>query len=145
MIMIELSGDEFQVVRVVCYRCGWHRVIGYTGWKYSRGSWTRALIRITPARSGCNVLTGRIWETTAESPPTSTDTDGAVFRDLQREAYAKGLFRVLAEFDPVISNRPCPRCRLPGSLRLDTYTQPGFDFGRHKSWRISRLPTPPAR
>jgi hypothetical protein len=142
---MEPFGYEHSVVRVVCYQCGWFRVIGYTGSKYTFSTrlWTRALIRVRKARDACNVLSADVIEFETDDPTQDVSNRIPGYRDLEHEAHRDGLVATLGTMDSLAANQICPRCKQRGSLRTDTWLAVGFDFDRYKTWRVVHRLTRP--
>ena len=119
-----------QVVRCVCYMCGWFRVVGYSG---SHGS-KRAIIRFR-SDSATNLVKAEV--VVGDSQATVEEIAGGAigFHDLVAEAHEQGLIRAEHQYDFLFEGRRCPRCKNYGHLRLGWLLYPHFDFARHRSWR----------
>jgi hypothetical protein len=50
------------------------------------------------------------------------------FRDLEAEAYQKGLFATMAEFDALLTDAICPRCKKGGRLCLSSIKELGQEI-----------------
>jgi hypothetical protein len=111
----------FATVRVVCYRCGWYRILGYTG----RNGPVRALIRVERARSACNVLWAKVITVPADQDLRDLAQRYPHYRDLMDEwADKQGWEAVLAAKQPyreLVQDRNCPRCRRVGGVSLEVY------------------------
>jgi formate dehydrogenase maturation protein FdhE len=113
---IMVCGFEFCIVRILCRSCGWERPIGKTGQKDSR----RALIKIQVCDAPNNLLKAKVKEVAADVPADAYAELFPGYRDLEAEAYEKGLIRTLKEFQPLLEGKMCPRCGDSNELSLDT-------------------------
>jgi len=116
-------GLDFHTVRVICKHCGWERKIAHSGCADGK----RALVNIFVAKDSSHVLEARIIEVSENIPLEKAQLDHAGFRDLVVEARQKGLYRMLDEFLPLLSNQSCPRCKMNGYLALDQIWNLGSD------------------
>ncbi len=119
-----MLGYDFNTVRVLCNACGWFRNIGYTGLKGS----VRAVIRIQRAKDPTHILHGKVLELPADKPMDEVAETCPGFRDLEAEAYRKGLFAAMAEFDALLADAICPRCKKGGRLCLSSIKEPGREI-----------------
>jgi hypothetical protein len=127
-----MSGLEHnhQVVRCVCYACGWFRVVGFSG-KY--GS-KRAIIRFrTDADS--NLVKAEVLVGDRQSTVEEIAGGAARFHDLVAEAHEQGLCKAERSYDFLFEGRKCPRCKNRGHLQIGWLLYSQFDFARYRSWR----------
>lgn len=131
--------DGCVVVRLVCYGCGWQRIIGYSGWNYHSKTWTRALIRIAPTDSRCNLVSTAIREIQHPTRDPNLEIQLDNYRDMQQEAHEMGLHRMGSQFDELLVERKCPRCDLSGRVKLGTHRFSGYvDLSPYRTWRLIR-------
>jgi hypothetical protein len=116
-------GLDFHTVRVLCKECGWYRNIAHSGCADGK----RALVSISPSNVPSHVLHAEVVEVAEELPLADALRDHPGFRDLVHEAHEKGLLRMEAEFQPLLSGQPCPRCKAVGRLELSQL----WNLGRH--------------
>lgn len=113
----------FATVRAVCYRCGWFRILGPTG---SNGE-IRALIRIEPARSSCNVLWSKVIEVPATVEFKQLKRDHPNYHDLQLELDYRRNTSVSRsagqEFAEMTKQLNCPRCKKSGGIYVEVYEE----------------------
>jgi hypothetical protein len=114
-------GLDFHAVRVVCKGCGWHRIIAHSGCADGK----RALVRISASNDPSHVLHAKVVEVAKDLPLADALRDHLGFRDLVHEAHEKGLLRMEAEFQPLLSGQACPRCKTVGKLELNQTWGPG--------------------
>lgn len=107
-------GLDFHTVRVLCKDCGWYRNIAHSGCADGK----RALVQISASDDPSHVLHARVMEISEELPLEDALRDHPGFRDLVHEAHEMGLLRMEAQFQPLLNERPCPRCRKVGRLEL---------------------------
>lgn len=107
-------GLDFQTVRVLCRKCGWVRNIAHSGCSDGK----RALVSITRSKDPSHVLHARVVEVPETLPLANALKQHPGFRDMVVEASEKGLFRLEAEFLPLLDDQKCPRCHATNSLRL---------------------------
>jgi len=109
-------GLEFCTVRVLCHNCGWFRKIGYTGIKDN----IRAVIKIQKSKDPSHILQGKVLEFPVEKSLEEIAVTNPDFRDLDAEAHQKGLNSTMNEFNFLLQDALCPRCRQEGNLCLDS-------------------------
>lgn len=107
-------GFDFQTVRVVCKSCGWYRNIAHSGCADGK----RALVSISVSDEPSHVLHAKVIEVSEDLPLDEVLREHPGFRDLDREAHEKGLFRMESEFQPLLQGQACPRCKTTGKLEL---------------------------
>jgi hypothetical protein len=107
-------GLDFHTVRLLCKECGWHRNIAHSGCAVGK----RALVHISVSDNPSHVLHAKVVEVPEDLPSDDALRDHPGFRDLVHEAHEKGLIRMEAEFQPLLSNQACPRCKTVGKLEL---------------------------
>lgn len=114
-------GLDFHTVRVVCTGCGWYRNIAHSGCADGK----RALVHIERSRDPSHVLRSKVIEVSEALPLSEALEANPGYRDLVAEAHEKGLFRMEAEFLPLVVDQACPRCKQVGSLGLSQIWNPG--------------------
>jgi hypothetical protein len=114
-------GLDFQSVRVVCKGCGWCRIIAHSGCADGK----RALVSISLSSDPSHVLHAKVVEVPKDLLLADALRDHPGFRDLVQEAHEKGLFRMQAEFQPLLIGQACPRCKTVGRLELSQTGGPG--------------------
>ena len=107
-------GLDFQTVRVLCKCCGWYRNIAHSGCADGK----RALVSISASDDPSHVLHAKVVEVAEDLLLADVLRDHPGYRDLDHEAHQKGLVRMEAEFQPLLSGRACPRCATVGKLEL---------------------------
>lgn len=123
----------FAMVRVVCSRCGWFRILGHNG---SDGA-AHALIRLTADPAPCNLVRAKVIEVPAGDESELWAARLCGYRDLTADwrwdQPPAELAAALRRSRPLIQGRPCPRCRGDGGVRLDVSLDPGPD---RSSWIV---------
>ncbi len=131
--------DGYRRVAIVCYGCGWRRIIGYSG---QLGN-SRALIHLKPAKSACNVLSAVVLKVPADQPIEKQLSEHPYFRDIGRDAHEIGLIRVLRSYRHMLRHKPCPRCKREGEMQLEAWSvypdDDMKDLVRHRSWPVINL------
>ena len=84
-------------------------------------------MNISASDDPTHVLRAKVVEVAEELPLSDMLRDHPGFRDLVHEAHEKGLLRMEAEFQPLLSERACPRCKTAGRLELSQL----WNLGRH--------------
>jgi len=107
-------GLDFQTVRVLCKKCGWFRNIAHSGCADGK----RALVSISVADDPSHVLHAKVVEVSEDLPLDEVLLKYPGFRDLVQEAHEKGLIRMENEFQPLLHEKICPRCKTIGKLEL---------------------------
>lgn len=116
-------GLDFHTVRVLCKGCGWYRNIAHSGCADGK----RALVCISVSDDPSHVLHAEVVETAQDLPLPDVLRDHPGFSDLVHEAHEKGLLRMEAEFQPLLSGQACPRCKAVGRMELSQLR----NLGRH--------------
>ena len=113
----------FATVRVVCYLCGWYRILGYTGVNAD----IRALIRVERARSPCNVLWAKVVEIPADRGYAEVRRDYPQYRDLQYEwdhkRHTEESIEARLPYWDQVKGQACPRCKRTGGVSLEVYKE----------------------
>lgn len=113
----------FATVRAVCYGCGWYRILGYTG---TNGD-VRALIRVEPSRSSCNVLWSKVITVPADQEIADLAREYPQYHDLLWEwDWRRGKSEPLEARRPyrdMVKDRACPRCKRVGGVYLEVYAE----------------------
>src|SRR5262245_45447985 len=107
-------GLGFHTVRVLCKGCGWYRNIAHSGCADGK----RALVQISTSDDPSHVLHAKVIEVAEDLPLEDVLRDHPGFRDFVHEAHEMGLLRMEAQFQPLLSERACPRCGMVGRLEL---------------------------
>ena len=116
-------GLDFHTVRVRCKRCGWFRNIAHSGCADGK----RALVWITQSPDPSHILFAKVVEVAESIPLDEALRANPNYRDLVAEAHERGLFKMEADFDPLVSDRACPRCKHVGQLGVAQLLEGGTD------------------
>ena len=135
-MLLSASPDGPVVVRLVCYDCGWQRIVGHCGWNQHSDYWTRSLIKITSSSSDCNLVHTVVCVNHHSTRDPTFGLPFGEFRDLDSEAREFGLFDMLSTFHNLLVARKCPRCAQAGNVKLSTFRRANFDVSTFRTWRI---------
>jgi hypothetical protein len=81
-------------------------------------------VKISLANDPSHVLHAKVIEVSKDLPLSEELLDYPGYRDLAHEAHEKGLLRIQAEFQPLLSGQTCPRCKTLGILELSQIAGP---------------------
>lgn len=114
----------FATVRVVCYRCGWSRILGPTG---TSGT-DRILMRIERARSSCNVLWSKVITVPRDQHLAIVTHKYPNYHDLEYECDSlrngdSELYAAKVRCWNLTKDQPCPRCKQVGKVCVEVFRE----------------------
>ena len=111
------KGLDFHLVRIVCHHCGWYRNIAHSGCADGK----RAIVRIARSHDPSHVLHAKVIEIPEGQIESTWKATYPDYHDLVKEAQEKGLLATMREYDTLLHEQPCPRCKQTNELKLEQF------------------------